>query len=101
MPYALDQEALDSPSLKILDMNKPPVKAIPHESFPKMLYLHPKDKTKAHRTNIVKDEDEMNAAMDQGWKKEQHIPKSAPEDLSKDFEAPKRGPGRPKATEAA
>ena len=31
---------------------------MPHQSYPKMVYLHPKDKTKVHRTKIVHTEDE-------------------------------------------
>jgi len=53
MPQAIDQEALDSPNLKILDINKPPSKSIPYEEFPRMVFLHPKDKTKEHRTLTV------------------------------------------------
>lgn len=105
MPFALDQEALDSPNMKVLDINKPPVKSIPHQSYPKMVYLHPKDKTKEHRAKVVDTVDEKDAALKQGWKLEQHIPEAVVEDLSDEFEAaappesegaePKRGPGRP------
>jgi len=97
MPYAIDQEALESPSMKVLDINKPPVKSIAHQSFPKMVYLHPKDKTKEHLTKIIHNSDELETAEKQGYKLKPHVPVEAAEDLSEHFEAeaPKRGPGRP------
>lgn len=100
MPFQIDQEALDSPSLKILDINKPPTKNMAHQEYPKMVYLHPKDKTKEHRLKTVSNPEELEAAAQQGWKTSQHIPEAVVEDLSVDFEAEapeKRGPGRPKA----
>jgi hypothetical protein len=105
MPYEIDQEALDSPNLKILDINKPPVKSVAYQPFPKMVYLHPKDKSKEHRGKVVQDADELEAALAQGYKLKPHIPVAPVEDLSENFEAEtpelRRGPGRPKASEAA
>jgi hypothetical protein len=106
MPYEIDQEALDSPNLKILDINKPPVKSVAYQSFPKMVYLHPKDKSKEHRGKVVQDADELEAALAQGYKLKPHVPVAPVEDLSENFEAEipelRRGPGRPpKASEAA
>lgn len=104
MPFAIDEEALRGDpdkgvsGLQQLDMNNPPKKQIPHQPFPKMVYLHPKDKTKAHRTKIVQDSDELDAAKEVGWQEKPHIPIEKPEDLSKEFdtgEPVKRGPGRP------
>jgi hypothetical protein len=105
MPYEIDQEALDSPNLKILDINKPPVKSVAYQPFPKMVYLHPKDKSKEHRGKVVQDADELEAALAQGYKLKPHVPVAPVEDLSENFEAEtpelRRGPGRPKASEAA
>jgi hypothetical protein len=105
MPYEIDQEALDSPNLKILDINKPPVKSVTYQPFPKMVYLHPKDKSKEHRGKVVQDADELEAALAQGYKLKPHVPVAPVEDLSENFEAEtpelRRGPGRPKASEAA
>jgi hypothetical protein len=105
MPSAIDQEKLDDPSLKVLDIGHPPTKSIPHESFPKMLYLHPKDKTLEHRTKIVLRPGDLEAATSLGWKTIPHVPIEKPEDMSgfDTFEsedigmldAIKRGPGRP------
>jgi hypothetical protein len=97
MPFEIDQEALDSPNMKILDINRPPVKSIAHQSFPKIVYLHPKDKTKQHRHKTVHNAVEFDEAEKQGWKTKPHIPEAVAEDLSVEFEAeaPKRGPGRP------
>lgn len=100
MPRVIDQEALDSPNLKILDINNPPTKQVPYEAFPKMVYLHPKDKTKEHRTKVVQTPDELEEHETKGWKKNPHIPVEPVEDLSDEFEADageaRRGPGRPK-----
>lgn len=104
MPFALDQEALDSPNMKVLDINKPPTKSIAHQEFPKMVYLHPKDKTQEHRTRVVEDKDELEAAQKVGWKASPHIPEAAPDAALEGFEyepeSAKRGPGRLKAEAA-
>jgi hypothetical protein len=83
--------------LKVLDMNNPPTKNIPHESFPKMVYLHPKDKTKQHLSKIVNTSEELEDAAKEGWKTKPHNPEAVAVDLSEHFEAEpvRRGPGRP------
>lgn len=88
MPYAVDDEILDSPSTKVLDINKPPLKAIPHQEFPRMVYLHPKDKQKEHRTLIVPDKKELESAMKRGYRLQPHIPVAPPdlEIVSGEFE---------------
>lgn len=98
MPRAIDQEALESPNMKILDINNPPTKTIPYEAFPRMVYLHPKDKTKEHRYQVVNNAAELEAAQQKGFKIQPHVPEAATEDLSIHFEAEplQRGPGRPK-----
>lgn len=98
MPYAIDEERLNSPNNKVMDINQPPMKSIPHEKFPKAIYLHPKDKTKEHKSKIVKNDAELEAAMKQGWKLNPHVPQEPEleEVLSNDYEMEvKRGPGRP------
>lgn len=91
MPFAIDQEALESPNLKIMDINKPPMKSIPHEKFPKAIYLHPKDKTKEHKAKIVQNEKELDAAMKQGYKLKPHVPQISvePEIESGEYETGK------------
>lgn len=74
MAFALDEEALNSPNLKIMDINKPPVKAIGFDNFPKMIYLHPKDKTREHLTKVVANDEELKEAQKQGWRTKPHIP---------------------------
>lgn len=73
MPYAIDEDKINSDSMKVMDINHPPVKNIPHEKFPKMVFLHPKDKTKEHLTKIVQNEKELDSAVKQGWKLKPHI----------------------------
>lgn len=98
MPKQIDQEALESPNMKILDINNPPTKNIPYEAFPKAVYLHPKDKTQEHRAMIVENATELESAEAKGYKQKPHIPEDAPEDLSGFEMEEKRGPGRPKAS---
>ena len=88
MPYAIDEDKLNSDSMKVMDINNPPVKNIPHEKFPKLVYLHPKDKTKEHLTKIVKNDDELKAAMKQGWQIKPHVPQEPEfsETYSADYE---------------
>ena len=107
MPYAIDQEALESPNLKIMDIGKPPVKSIPYAAFPKALYLHPTDKTKEHRSRVVNNEAEMDAALKQGWRVKPHVPIEPPDPAiaAGEFEVAeqetRRGPGRPRSNPEA
>ena len=109
MPFAIDEAAINDSNLKVMDILNPPTKAIAFQEFPKMLYLHPKDKTKEHRTRVVQNVTEQEAALAQGWRIQLHIQQEAVVDLSVDFEADvqaeapevRRGPGRPRSTEAA
>lgn len=87
MPYALNSERLDSPDIKMLDIGNPPVVSIPHHEFPKMVYLHPRDKTKEHLTKVVDSMDELDSATAKGWKVKPHIPIPPAVDYSQDFEA--------------
>lgn len=102
MPRAIDTEALESPNMQVLDINNPPTKSIPYEAFPKMVYLHPKDKSKEHRTLIVNNEHELDTATEQGYKLKPHMPVAPVEDLSEHFESEpqRRGPGRPRSDAA-
>lgn len=86
MPKAIDQEALESPNMKILDINNPPTKNIPHEHYPKMVYLHPKNKTQQHKHKVVHTAEELEAAEKQGWKTKPHVPVAVTEDYGEDFE---------------
>lgn len=94
MAYEIDTDKLNDPSLQILDIGKPPVRQMAHQSYPKMLYLHPKDKSKTHRTTIVHTPDEQSAHEAKGWKTKQHIPVEPAEDLSEHFEAEPLVPAR-------
>ncbi len=82
MPRAIDNEALESPTMQILDINNPPTKIIPHEAYPKLVYLHPKDKTKENLFKTVNNVGELEEAEKQGYKLKPHIPIPAPQDLS-------------------
>jgi hypothetical protein len=100
MPSAIDESKLND--AKILDISTPPTKNIPYQPFPKMVYLHPKDKSKEHLTKIVNNHDELDAAIAVGYRAKPHIPSAPPEvfdtatwDVEGDVEPVKRGPGRP------
>lgn len=99
MPFAIDQEAMEGANMKALDINRPPLKQIPYIAFPKMVYLHPVDKTKEHRTKVVQNDDELQAALAQGWRKQPHVPQppADPQIEAGEFEVEpaRRGPGRP------
>jgi len=97
MPHEIDTEFMESPSMQLLDIAKPPVRVIAHEEYPKALYLHPLNKAEEHRIQIVSKPSDENRLLEQGWKTEPHIPTPEPEDLSKNYEV-RRGPGRPKAS---
>lgn len=43
------------------------------QEFPKMLYLHPADKTKEHKYIVVKTQDEMDEAGKNGYQVEPHV----------------------------
>lgn len=86
MPYALDEDKLNSADLKMMDIGNPPTRNIPHQEYPRMVYLHPKDKSKEHRTEIVENEDEMDAAEASGFRTAPHVPVPKPQDFSLDYE---------------
>ena len=81
----INEEALNS--LKVLDINNPPTKPLGYMPFPKVVYMHPKDKTQYHRAKKVHDEKELQAALKQGWRKEPHVPVLVDEPELADFEA--------------
>ena len=108
MPYVIDEEKINAPDMTIMDPAKPPLKQIPYQPFPKMVYLHPKDKTKEHRSIIVQNQGELDNAQKQGFRLEPHVPELGPVDLTAGFDADvpdavaeRRGPGRPRVEHAA
>jgi hypothetical protein len=91
MPKAIDQTKLND--AKILDIANPPTVDIPKLEFPKMVYLHPKDKTQEHRYKVVENEDELAAALKVGYQKKPHVPIAPPEVIDADeFEAADEAP---------
>lgn len=45
-----------------------------NQGFPKMVYNHPKDKTKEHKHIVVKSPEELKDALHKGYKEKPHIP---------------------------
>jgi len=70
------------------DINKPPLKQIAHQEYPKMLYRWPKDKTlhPTSKTAIAKDAEEEKALVAKGWRDKPHV-QEHPEDVPDGFEA--------------
>lgn len=100
MPFEIDEDAMKEK--KTVDIDKIPVKQIPFMEFPKVLYLHPKDKSLEHRSKVVKDAEEQKAALAQGWREKPHIPvvEEAVEDgFEADIPAKRGRPAKPDATE--
>jgi|SRR6478609_501616 len=90
MPSIIDEEAMQQKGKGNLpfDMNKPPLKAIPHQDYPKMLYRWPKDKTlhPTSKTAIAKDAEEEKALKVKGWRDQPHV-QEHPEEAPDGFEA--------------
>lgn len=102
MPFAVDEEALKSvpgkPAIISMDPAKPPVKPIPFNDFPRVMYKHPKEAYKIvehrntahevvhteripseHLTKLVNDKKELATALEDGWVKEPYIASAAPD----------------------
>lgn len=90
MPTAIDEQVLESKSKgnQSFDINKPPLKNIPHQDFPKMLYLWPKDKKQppTSKTAIAKDAKEEKALLAKGYRAQPHN-QEFEEDVPEGFEA--------------
>jgi hypothetical protein len=102
MPKTIDESVLSKRMM--LDMSAPqgsptglPVRDIPHEEYPRVIYKHPVEpfKTIEHRnakqevvreeivqaehlTRVVSDKKELESAMKDGWKKEPYLPQPLP-----------------------
>lgn len=50
--------------------------------YPKMVYLHPVDKTRTHKTKIVNNADEEAAAIAYGYRNDPHVPVAKVEEVA-------------------
>lgn len=76
MPSEIDQEIMHKKTManQPFDINHPPLKSIPHQEFPKMLYLWPKDK-KLHptaKTNTAQSAEEEKTLLAKGYRAQPH-----------------------------
>jgi hypothetical protein len=106
-PFAIDEDRMATDPMKIkpgvqplasLDPAKPPVKSIPHQEYPRVVYRHPKEAFRKiehrnahqelvhvetvpaeHLTKLVSDEKELKAALKDGWVKEPYVPEAPPD----------------------
>lgn len=100
MPFTVDEAKLqgkEESKLLTLDPAKPPVIAIPHQQFPRVVYKHPSEKfttiehrntrhevveeevvATEHLTLLVADQDELDKALGNGWVLEPYIPETPP-----------------------
>jgi hypothetical protein len=91
MPKAIDQAKLND--LKILDISNPPTMEIPRLEFPKMVYLHPKDKTQEHKYKVVDNDEELTAALKLGYQKKPHVAVAPVEVVDEgEYEVPAEAP---------
>lgn len=78
MPFEVDEEAMRS-ALSVNYAN-PPMRSIPHLDFPAMVFKHPKTPFRSEvengksvkvaneaLTRVVKDQEELDAALAEGW----------------------------------
>jgi hypothetical protein len=109
MPFKVDEERMKTtlpvmrngvevqPLLQ-MDPLKPPVISIPHMEYPRVVYMHPNEPFRTvehknanfevvgteivqteHLSKKVENEDELKAALKEGWVKEPYIPKAPPD----------------------
>jgi|SRR6185312_7787076 len=90
MPYAIDEEKMAAKTVgnQSYSLTNPPLKFIPHQEFPKMLYLWPKDKSlpPTSKTITVNDAKEEKAMLAKGYRDKPHVQEFA-EELPEGFEA--------------
>ncbi len=89
----IDQAKMEDPKTQILDIGKPPMKTVPDEFWPKLVYKHPKTPFRKamvpvgggrreeqtipneHTYKKVANEKELKAALAQGWVEKPYLPK--------------------------
>ena len=89
----VDQAKMEDPKTQMIDIGHPPMKEVPTEYWPTLVYKHPKEPFRKamvpvgggrreeqivptqHTYKKVFDEKEMKAALAQGWVKEPYLPK--------------------------
>lgn len=90
MPTEIDQEAMHKKTManQPFDINHPPLKPIPHQEFPKMLYLWPKDKKlqPTAKTKIAQTADDEKTLLAKGYRAQPHK-QEFEEDVPDGFEA--------------
>lgn len=90
------QQAIDEAKmkeLKSMEVGKPPTKDIGFIEYPKVIYLHPKDKSKEQISKTVQDKAEEEKFLKLGYRLKPHVPQieeALPEGFDADVpEAPK------------
>lgn len=100
MPFAIDEDKMKPSEGQIvtLDPSKPPMKSIPHQDFPRLVYKHPTEPFRKveHRNAMreitqvelvptehiyksVADAKELAHALKEGWVKEPYIQTAPPD----------------------
>ena len=95
----IDQAKMEDPKTQILDIGKPPMKTVPDEFWPKLVYKYPKtpfrkamvpvgggrseEQTIAneHTYKKVADKKELEAALKAGWQEKPYLPKDPDADI--------------------
>ena len=92
MPFAIDDEAIKAK--QSLDINSPPLKSIPFQEYPRLVYKHPKRPFRQverkdaagntvevtyvpseHKYRSVANEAEFKQALAEGWRTDPYVPK--------------------------
>jgi hypothetical protein len=103
MPWSVDEEAIrppkpgEEPRIFQLDLHHPPMREIPHQEFPRVVYKYPNrpfttivhrnakhevvDEEQVpteHLSRAVKDQAELEQALKEGWLLKPYIPPAPP-----------------------
>ena len=89
----IDQAKMEDPKTQILDIGHPPMKTVPDEFWPRLVYKHPKEPFRkimvpvgggrreeqtvptVHTYKKVADKKELEAALKTGWVENPYLPK--------------------------
>lgn len=77
MQQTVDTDRLGG--LTSLDLSRPPMKEIGLIEYPRMVYKHPKDKTKEHKIRVCETKSELDQALKEGYNLKPHVPQPAAE----------------------
>src|SRR6185437_12988538 len=97
-PFAIDEEKIKEK--QAMDLNNPPVRSIPFQEYPRLVYKHPKRpfrevkrrdaagntvevtyEPSEHKYKSVSSQAEFEQALKDGWRKEPYVASGVPDPL--------------------